>query len=284
MVSEAVPCLPSLRYPVGEHGRGHRFLTVSRLSTLAMSGKRALTAIRQARAHVRELVWALAGRVMMYGASGGGMSFVEIGRAGIAEIEYSYFSIGEMQDPGFEPVETQVDFSTPEPVIVVPGQIVVVSRVRTHRAPVVLAAAAEGEEPVPGDGWQMVATKSYAPVYAGRMFACDTMNGPASPAPEPVEVFGQRINPGEPAIDLDSSRVYRVQVWARGREDSRERHEEAMEREEWGASEGFEAYAVAFTPQRKQEPPVPRNEDRLRERFARQRAEEDEIARLLAGQ
>ncbi|MFD4976248.1 hypothetical protein [Streptomyces sp. NPDC058424] len=109
----------------------------------------------------------------------------------------------------------------------------------------------------------------------------DTRNGVASPASGPVEAFGQSIEPGEPAIDLDPSHVYRVQVWARGREDSRERHEEAMQRGAWGASEGFEEYAVVFTSAGEQEAPVPSGEVGLRERFARQRAEEDEIARLL---
>ncbi|GED89928.1 hypothetical protein TNCT6_70130 [Streptomyces sp. 6-11-2] len=60
------------------------------------------------------------------------------------------------------------------------------------------------------------------------MYACDTMNGVASPAPGPIVAFGQSIEAGEPAIDLDLSHVCRVQIWARGREDSRERHEEAV--------------------------------------------------------
>ncbi|MFE4425119.1 hypothetical protein [Streptomyces sp. NPDC056817] len=54
-----------------------------------------------------------------------------------------------------------------------------------------------------------------------------------------------------------------------------------MQRGAWGASEGFEEYAVVFTSAGEQEAPVPSGEVGLRERFARQRAEEDEIARLL---
>ncbi|MFJ2722492.1 hypothetical protein [Streptomyces sp. NPDC087437] len=206
---------------------------------------------------------------------------MDVSRAGIVEVEYSHFSIGEMRDPGFDAVEARVDFATSDPVIAVPGQIVIVSRVQAHRAPVVLSSAAPGQETVPGGDWRFVSTISYAPVYSGRMHACDTMNGVASPAPGPIEAFGQSIEPGEPAIDLDLSHVYRVQIWARGREDSRERHEEAMEREVWGANEGFEEYAVVFTPAGEQEAPVPSGEVGLRERFARQRAEEDEIARLF---
>ncbi|MFI1292534.1 hypothetical protein ACH4VM_29420 [Streptomyces sp. NPDC020792] len=206
---------------------------------------------------------------------------MDVSRSGIVEVEYSHFSIGEMRDPGFDAVEARVDFATSDPVIAVPGQSVIVSRVQAHGAPVALSSAAPGQETVPGGDWRLVSTISYAPVYSGRMYACDTMNGVASPAPGPIEAFGQSIEPGEPATDLDLSHVCRVQIWARGREDSRERHEEAMEREVWGAHEGFEEYAVVFTPAGEQEASVPSGEVGLRERFARQRAEEDEIARLF---
>ncbi|MGW3512794.1 hypothetical protein [Streptomyces sp. NPDC000994] len=37
---------------------------------------------------------------------------MDVSRAGIVEVEYSHFSIGEMRDPGFDAVEARADFAT----------------------------------------------------------------------------------------------------------------------------------------------------------------------------
>ncbi|MFC8130196.1 hypothetical protein [Streptomyces sp. NPDC057302] len=201
-------------------------------------------------------------------------------RAGIVDIEYSHFSVGEIPGDGFDLVDAEVDFQTDRPVIVVPGLVVVISRVQAHYAPVVLALS-HGQDAVPGEGWQLVDTVSYTPVYAGLMAVYDTMNGISSPSDAPLVLFGQSAEPGEPVVELDPGWTYRVQVWAQGRDTSRERHEAAMAREEWGASEGFEAYAVVFFPASEQEAPEPAHERGLRARFARQRAEEEAIRRAV---
>lgn len=201
-------------------------------------------------------------------------------RAGLVDIEYSHFYVGEICEEGFDPVDTEVDFQTDRSAIAVPGRVVVISRVQAHRAPVVLAIS-RSEDAAPGKAWHLTETVEYRPVYAGRMAVCDTMNGISSPADTPAAVFGTFAEPGEPIIELDPAQTYCVQVWAHGRDTSRERHEAAMAREEWGAYEGFEAYAVVFVPAEGQEAPEPPREETLRARFARQRAEEEAIRRAV---
>ncbi|MEV0115278.1 hypothetical protein AB0H77_18835 [Streptomyces sp. NPDC050844] len=65
--------------------------------------------------------------------------------------------------------------------------------------------------------------------------------------------------------------MYEVKVYAQGREDSAERFDAAMEREELGASEEFEAYVIVFRPDGTQQPPVRTVEQNPRERLARER-------------
>ncbi|MEU2930677.1 hypothetical protein ABZ636_37515 [Streptomyces sp. NPDC007251] len=192
----------------------------------------------------------------------------EISGVGAVSIEYSHFSVGEHWERGFERRESKPDFQTEEPVITVPGQIVVTSRVQQHTAPVVLAVNDELDE-APGPAWTLVASVDYQPVYKGRMAAFDTMNGPARPAPESVEVFGRQAEPGEPCVNLDPSRTYRAQVWSQGRSDSRERFNAAAEHEESEVPEGFETYVIVFVPSGAQEPPAPSEAGSRRERMAR---------------
>ncbi|MBC2907859.1 hypothetical protein [Streptomyces cupreus] len=192
----------------------------------------------------------------------------EISRVGAVSIERGHFPVGEMWEPGFERREDEPEFGTEEPVIVVPGQIVVTSRVQDHVAPVVLAVNdQEGE--APGPAWTLVASVEYQPVYMGRMAALDTMNGPAGPADGSIEVFGQPVQPGEPSVELDPSRTYRAHVWSQGRSDSRERFDAAMQREEWGTRDGFETYLVVFVPEGSQEAPIPAAGESRRDRLAR---------------
>lgn len=192
----------------------------------------------------------------------------EISGVGAVSIEYSHFSVGEHWERGFERRKSEPNFQTDEEVIVVPGQLVVTSRVQEHTAPVVLAVNDQLDE-APGSAWTLVASVDYQPVYKGRMAAFDTMNGPAQPARASVEVFGQRVEPGEPFVALDPSRTYRAQVWSQGRSDSRERFNAAMERTEWGGRGGFEAYVIVFVPSGTQEPPAPSEAGSRRERMAR---------------
>ncbi|MGV9245457.1 hypothetical protein [Streptomyces sp. NPDC003710] len=78
------------------------------------------------------------------------------------------------------------------------------------------------------------------------MAAFDTMNSPAGPAAEPVEVFGQHAEPGDASASLDASRTYRVQVWAQDRTDSRERFDVATQCEKGDAGEWVEAYMIVL--------------------------------------
>lgn len=59
------------------------------------------------------------------------------------------------------------------------------------------------------------------------------------------------------SLPLDPSTVYTVHVYARGRQNSRDRYKAAMGREEWGAHEGFEDYVLAFIPAGHQPKPQP---------------------------
>ncbi|MEV5877438.1 hypothetical protein AB0L75_25075 [Streptomyces sp. NPDC052101] len=192
----------------------------------------------------------------------------EISGIGAVNVEYSHFSVGEHRERGFERRESKPDFQTDEPVITVPGQLVVTSRLQQHTAPVVLAVNDQLDE-APGPTWDLVASVDYQPVYQGRMAAFDTMNGPARPARESVEVFGRQAEPGEPFVDLDPSRTYRAQVWSQGRSDSLERLNAATEHQEWDVPEGLEAYVIVFVPSGTQERPAPSETGSRRERMAR---------------
>lgn len=192
----------------------------------------------------------------------------KISRVGAVHIEHGYFSVGELWVPGFERREHKPDFQAAEPVMVVPGRIVVISRVQEHAAPVVLAVSdREGE--APGPMWTLVASVNYQPVYRGRMAALDTMNGPSGPAADGLEVFGQWADPGGPLMDLDPSRVYRAQVWSQGRTDSRERFDAGTRREERAARDGFEMYLIAFHPWGTQAPPPPAAGESRRDHLVR---------------
>ncbi|MFF7771756.1 hypothetical protein ACFZC7_35330 [Streptomyces massasporeus] len=180
----------------------------------------------------------------------------KISRVGAVNIEHGYFPVGELWEPGFERKDHRLDLEAREPVIVVPGQIVVTSRVQEHAAPVVLAVV-DRENEAPGPSWTRVASVEYRPVYRGRMAALDTMNGPSGPAADGLEVFGQRADPGDPFVDLAPAQVYRAQVWSQGRADSRERFDAATRREEGPARDGFETYLIVFVPWGTQSPPLP---------------------------
>ncbi|MDX3388213.1 hypothetical protein PV682_43275 [Streptomyces niveiscabiei] len=81
-----------------------------------------------------------------------------------------------------------------------------------------------------------------------------------------MEVFGQLAEPGEPALALDPSRTYAVQVWAQGREDSRERYEASAPGD--ALADGYETYAIVFTLSGAQAPPRPAPTQDRRERLA----------------
>ncbi|MGC9538338.1 hypothetical protein [Streptomyces sp. UG1] len=190
-----------------------------------------------------------------------------ISPAGAVNIEYSHFSIGELWEPGFERRDVRPDFQTSE-AVVVPGRIIVRSRVQEHTARVVLALGGQHGQ-VPGAGWELLASVAYQPVYTGRVAAFDTTNGQARSAGEAVRVFGQQVDPGEPTIELDPSRTYDVQVWAQGRSDSRERFDAAAPGADTEGFSGLETYLIVFTPSGTQEPLPPAVPESRRDRLAR---------------
>ncbi|MFF1813260.1 hypothetical protein ACFVXW_29810 [Streptomyces sp. NPDC058251] len=96
------------------------------------------------------------------------------------------------------------------------------------------------------------------------------MNGPAGGAVAPIEVFGRQAEPGEPFIDLDPARTYRVQVWAQGRADARERLDSAVRSDERDSFDVLESYVIVFVPSGTQEPPQPARVQSRRDRLARQ--------------
>lgn len=191
----------------------------------------------------------------------------EISHAGAVSVTYSHFPVGELWEPGFEREESKPDFQTDKSVIVVPGQIIVRTRVQEHTAPVVLALS-HGQDEAPGGNWTLLASERYRPVYTGRMAAFDTTNGPVKPAEAPIEVFGRLSEPGEASLSLDPAKTYWVQVWAQGRVDSRERFEAASQCEENSIPTWFEAYAIVFTPSGRQTPPAPATPLSRREQLA----------------
>ncbi|WLW54261.1 hypothetical protein [Streptomyces sp. YU58] len=191
-----------------------------------------------------------------------------ISQAGAVRIEYSHFPVGELWEPGFEQGDDRPDFRTSEAVVAVPGRIIVRSRVQVHTAPVVLALSSRHDQ-APGDGWELLASVAYRPVYAGRMAAFDTMNGLAQSAGEAVGVFGRQVAPGEPSIELDPSHTYDVRVWAQGRSDSRERFDAAAPGADTEGAPALEAYLIVFAPSGTQEPPVRATRESRRERLIR---------------
>jgi hypothetical protein len=192
----------------------------------------------------------------------------EMSGVGAVNIEHSHFRVGEMWEPGFELSEGKPDFQTERPVVAVPGQVVVTSRVQEHTAPVALAVS-DREIDEPGPGWALVGSVDYQPVYSGRMGAMDTLNGPAGPADESVQAFGQQVEPGHPFVVLDTSRTYRAQVWSQGRGDSCERFDMGMPRNDGRTCDGFEMYVIVFVPSGTQEPPVAAIEESRRDRLIR---------------
>ncbi|MEU0008024.1 hypothetical protein ABZ079_28105 [Streptomyces sp. NPDC006314] len=169
--------------------------------------------------------------------------------SGVVGIEYSHFYIAERIEEGFESVDDLPDFHTDEPVIVTPGRLTVVSRVQAHDAWVTLMAA-EAEPEQRTEQWQSLGSWLYRPIYGGRMGISGPTTGPATPA--------MGWLPGDqgfaPTLTLHPATIYRVHVYARGREDSRARYEAAMARKEWGLSEGFEDYVAIFIPAGEQAP------------------------------
>jgi hypothetical protein len=193
----------------------------------------------------------------------------EVSGVGAVNIEHGHFPIGEMWEPGFERRDGELDFETERPVVVVPGQVVVMSRVQEHTAPVALAVS-DREDDAPGPGWGLVGVVDYQPVYGGRMAAMDTLNGPAVPAKESIAAFGQQVGPGQACVSLDPTRTYRAQVWSQGRDDSRERFDASKQRHEGPGGDGLEAYLIVFVPSGTQEPPVAAANESRRDRLIRQ--------------
>ncbi|GAA0617322.1 hypothetical protein [Streptomyces crystallinus] len=172
--------------------------------------------------------------------------------SGVVSIAYSHFYVSEHAEPGFEQAANEPDFWTDEPVILTPGQLTIVSNVQSHDAWVTLILS--DEEPAQqSEEWQLLGSWAYAPVYGGRMGLSGPTTGPARPAMDWLS--GEQG--GRLSLLLDPSTVYTVRVYARGRQDSRARHQKAMDREQWGAHEGFEDYVVVFTPAGRQAKPQP---------------------------
>lgn len=121
-----------------------------------------------------------------------------------------------------------------------PGQITVISRVSDHTAHVALKIADHAAAPQ-GEGWQLLSTSSYRPVHKGAMAVSD------GGYPLPGQSAGKSLEPSE--LELDPTRVYRVHVYAHGRDDSAERRAAAAEAQDWTAATwGLEKYYVLFVP------------------------------------
>ncbi|MGW5866741.1 hypothetical protein ACWFRJ_31725 [Streptomyces sp. NPDC055239] len=170
--------------------------------------------------------------------------------SGVVGIEYSHFYIHEDIETGLEGHDQVPDFRTDEPVIIVPGQLTVVSCVQSHDAWVTLMLT-EVEPVQQPEQWQLLGTWPYAPISSGRM----SMSGPTTGPAVPAAGWLPGAQGYAPALQLDPAAIYTVHVYARGRQDSRVRHEAAMAREEWGLHEGFEDYVVAFIPNGQQARP-----------------------------
>ncbi|MFJ5546309.1 hypothetical protein [Streptomyces sp. NPDC093225] len=165
--------------------------------------------------------------------------------------------MGEAVVEGFEPYEEGPDFTSERVVLSSAGCIRIVSRVQDHEARVALALS---ESPgVPGgEGWELLDSVSYRPVYGGLLEVWGPTSGAASPAASPMEVWGQAVAPGEPVLELDPGSTYRVQVWAKGRHDSAERFDAALRAGTDAPQQGLESYVIVFTSDGDQESPRPR--------------------------
>ncbi|MEV7526796.1 hypothetical protein [Streptomyces sp. NPDC091371] len=163
--------------------------------------------------------------------------------SGVVSIEYSHFHISEHIETALEGVDQIPDFRTDEPVIITPGQLTIVSRVQSHDAWVtlILTDVAPVQQP---EQWQLLGMRPYQPVSGGRMGIFGPTTGPAAPAAG----WLTGGHGDDQALQLDPATIYTVHVYAKGRQDSRARHEAAMAREEWGLHEGFEDYVAAFIP------------------------------------
>ncbi|CAL9423423.1 hypothetical protein [Streptomyces sp. enrichment culture] len=142
---------------------------------------------------------------------------------GVVDIAYSHFYLAE---DGSE--EALPDFRTDEPVIATPGRLTIISRLQSHTAPVTLALA---REPAARGDWQLVGTAPYRPVATGRIAAYSLEAGAATDW-----------------LTLDTGTLYTAHVYAQGRRDSRERHDAAVSRGEYGRREGYESYLTLFVP------------------------------------
>ncbi|MFF4351105.1 hypothetical protein [Streptomyces sp. NPDC001530] len=172
--------------------------------------------------------------------------------SGVVSIEYSHFYISEHIEPGFDSTTQEPDFRTDAPVILTPGQLTIVSHVQSHDAWVTIMLA-ETEPVQQTEEWQLLGAWPYRPVYGGRMGISGPTTGPATPAMGWLS-GGQG---DDRSLALDPAMVYTVHVYAKGRQDSRDRYEAAMEREEWGIHEGFEDYVAVFIPTERQAKPRP---------------------------
>ncbi|MHA4815402.1 hypothetical protein ACXZ65_13725 [Streptomyces aculeolatus] len=172
-------------------------------------------------------------------------------RDGIIDIDYGQFYITERVESGFERLDEPLDFTSGRPVLLTPGQVTVVSCVQSHYAPVALISTGPGEAlPEFGEGWVLVDTVEYRPLYGGRM-----------------ELWGCTTGPSDPPVHLHvtTSRTHTVRVYAQGREDADRRFVEGLGKDEV-LNEGLEEYALVFAPAGWQEPPRP-DEELLRNPF-----------------
>ncbi|MFZ3494772.1 hypothetical protein ACODT5_16400 [Streptomyces sp. 5.8] len=163
--------------------------------------------------------------------------------SGVVSIEYSHFYINEHIETVLEGIDQTPDFRTDEPVIGTPGQLTIVSCVQSHDAWVTLMLT-ETEPVQQSTQWQLLGTWPYLPISGGRMSMYGPTTGPAAPAAGWLTGSQGHV----PALQLDPTTIYTVHVYAKGRQDSRARHEAAMAREEWGLHEGFEDYVAVFIP------------------------------------
>jgi hypothetical protein len=157
----------------------------------------------------------------------------------------------ERVEDGFERLDEEPDFASGRPVLLTPGQLTVCSCVQSHYAPVALISTGPDEGlPELGEGWALLDTVEYRPVYGGRM-----------------ELWGCTTGPSNPAVHLNvpTSRTHTVRVYAKGREDANQRFVESLGRDEV-LHEGLEEYVIVFTPAGWQEPPQP-DEELLRDPF-----------------
>ncbi|MFH8612533.1 hypothetical protein ACH4D5_34150 [Streptomyces sp. NPDC018029] len=170
---------------------------------------------------------------------------------GIIDIDYSHFYVTERLEHGFESLAEESDFAGGRPVLLTPGQLTVCSCVQSHYAPVALISTGPDESlPELGEGWALLDTVEYQPVYGGRM-----------------ELWGCTTGPSNPAVHLNvpTSHTHTVRVYAKGREDADQRFVESLDRDEV-LHEGLEEYVIVFTPAGWQEPPQP-DEELLRDSF-----------------